>query len=415
MNTKLSEIAEFKNGVNFNKVDNGKLIKCIGVGDFGGISVVDDFNKTNLICIDKEISDDYFLKDNDILFVRSNGNKELVGRSMIVFPHEDKVVCSGFCIRMRITSPDIMPMYLYYLMNSPTYKQQFAKTQQTSINNLNQVVLGDLNIDIPSIKTQQSIVNILSAVTDKIRVNTKIIETLQDQASLLYDYWFTQFDFPDENGKPYKTSGGKMVWNEQLKREIPEEWTAEKLSIVADILSGYSFESTSYVPEGKYKLITIKNVQDNGIDLNVDNFIENVPQNMPEYCHLKQNDILLSLTGNVGRIGLMYSNDCLLNQRVAVIKPKESNNSPYLYFLLKSKMMRQKMEILATGTSQKNLSPIETADLLIPYNKKQLSEFSTFMKETIEAIVLNLKEINELTSLRDWLLPMLMNGQATVE
>lgn len=151
-----------------------------------------------------------------------------------------------------------------------------------------------------------------------------------------------------------------MVWNKQLKREIPKGWEVKEISSICDIISGYSFQSTAYTNSGKYRLITIKNIQDYGVNLNVDNYINDLPDNLPKYCVLSPRDILISLTGNVGRVGIMFINDCLLHQRVALIKPHDDAFTSFIYIMFKGNQMRLTLENSATGTSQKNLSPIDT-------------------------------------------------------
>ena len=193
-----------------------------------------------------------------------------------------------------------------------------------------------------------------------------------------------------------------MVWNEQLKRTIPDGWTTNPLSDIFTFKSGYSFSSDLYEVSGKYKLLTIKNVQNNGINLNVDNYINVLPDNVPDYCLLKAQDILMSLTGNVGRVGIMYADNCLLNQRV------------FVYFLLKSDIIHKQYEMIANGSSQQNLSPIEAEKVIIAYNPEVATKFSTLCNEYLNTIVSNLAENQELINIRDWLLPILMNGQATI-
>jgi len=240
-------------------------------------------------------------------------------------------------------------------------------------------------------------------------------DNLEKQAKILYDYWFTQFDFPDENGRPYCSSGGRMIWNEEVQREIPYSFQPLSLSKLFTLQSGYAFSSDCYSSDGEFKLITIKNVQDSGINLDVDHYIKIIPNNMPDFCKLKQKDILMSLTGNVGRVGLMFGNNCLLNQRVAVVQIGDSELHPYIYFLLKSDILRKKLETIASGSSQSNLSPIEAGDIIIPYNNQLARNFAFQVKAIINNIVLNMTENQHLITLRDWLLPMLMNGQATIE
>lgn len=231
---------------------------------------------------------------------------------------------------------------------------------------------------------------------------------------MLYDYWFTQFDFPNDNGEPFKTSGGKLEWNEILKRNIPDNFSVISISQILSFLSGYSFSSDDFKSNAKYKLLTIKNVQDTGIIPEVDNFIDDIPMNMPEYCLLKPKDILMSLTGNVGRVGILYFSNCMLNQRVALVKANNSKIYAYVYMLLKSDYIRKKFETIAGGSSQANLSPIEAANTHIAYNDLLAEKFSNLAEPLINQIVANLQENLALTELRDWLLPMLMNGQATI-
>lgn len=204
-------------------------------------------------------------------------------------------------------------------------------------------------------------------------------------------------------------------FNDDLKRKIPNGWKSIKINQIASVYSGYPFDSCNYNQNGKYKLITIKNVQDTGIDLNTGNKIEDLPSDLPEYCQLSPGDILLSLTGNVGRVALMFTENCLLNQRVAVIHPKNIKISPYLYCLFKSERLRLKMERIAGGTSQKNLSPIDTENLYIPYNESLVLEFSKEIYPLFNKIINCFEENRSLTAIRNALLPLLMNGQVTID
>lgn len=320
----------------------------------------------------------------------------------------DSVV--GFTAYPAESSALFMHYVFTYIRNS------IQKSTSGSIqDNINIDYLENLDFKIPIKDYQDKIVAVLGTIDKKIALNKRTNAELEAMAKTIYDYWFVQFDFPDENGKPYRTSGGEMEWNEQLKKDIPAGWSASKIKSFCTVTSGYPFDSGSYLTTGHYKLITIKNVQDDGINLDVDNFIETLPSNLPEYCKLKDSDILMSLTGNVGRVGLMYDNSCLLNQRVAIINPSKEAIRSYVYFLFKSDSLRMTMERIATGTSQKNLSPVDTELLNIPYDSIVAEKYSTIVDSAMKEMVLRLKENCELIRLRDWLLPMLMNGQATVE
>lgn len=300
------------------------------------------------------------------------------------------------------------PRYVYYwLKGKKDYLFSIASVTRTPI--LSKSVFENIDIPLPSLKIQERVTKLLSLIDEKIRKNHQINDYLEEMAKTIYDYWFVQFDFPDKNGKPYKSSGGTF------KNGLPIGWNYVPIKNICNILSGFSFQSDDYVQNGKYKLLTIKNVQDTGINLDVDNYINILPENMPDFCKLDIGSILMSLTGNVGRVGILYDSNCLLNQRVSLMQAKNPIMTPFIYCLLKSSKMRYILESLATGTSQKNLSPIEAGNIMIPYDSKIVKNFSKKVTPLIDSIITNLKENNNLTNLREWLLPMLMNGQATIE
>lgn len=206
-----------------------------------------------------------------------------------------------------------------------------------------------------------------------------------------------------------------MVYNEVLKRRIPANFEVIKLKDICEVKSGYPFSSEDYDNNGEFKLITIKNVQDNYISSDTDNNIGNIPDNMPDYCLLKEGDILLSLTGNVGRIGISFEDKLLLNQRVGLLKLKNIYYHSFIYLTFLSKYFKDTLEKISTGSNQKNLSPVETEKIPIIYSKTVLEQFEILTKPIIDKIINNYKENKQLTQLRDFLLPMLMNGQVTIQ
>ena len=212
----------------------------------------------------------------------------------------------------------------------------------------------------------------------------------------------------------FTANNSSMKYSDRLKKYIPEGWDVIQINKLATIESGYSFNPDNYDKNGTYKLITIKNVQDSGIDVEAGDKINIIPNDLPKYCRLKPNDILLSLTGNVGRVGLMFTNNCLLNQRVANVTPFDESLRPYLFCLLKSQTIRVTMERISGGTSQKNLSPIETGNIFVPFNLEAAKEFSIKHEYIISKYVKCLEENLKLTQLRNELLPLLMNGQISI-
>ncbi len=358
----------------------------------------------------------FSVKKDDVFITRTSETVDALAMSCVVVKDYPKATFSGFVKRLRPKTTGIVySKYIAFFLRSKYFRKVLdCNTIMTLRASFNEDMFSFLYLYLPDYEEQVRIGDLLYKMEMKIRTNNKINDNLEQQAKLLYDYWFTQFDFPDENGKPYRSSGGKMVWNEQLKRTIPDGWKTNPLSDIFTFKSGYSFSSDLYEVSGKYKLLTIKNVQNNGINLNVDNYINALPDNVPDYCLLKAKDILMSLTGNVGRVGIMYADDCLLNQRVALAEPVDINQRVFVYFLLKSDVIHKQYEMIANGSSQQNLSPIEAEKVIVAYNPEVATKFSTLCSEYLNTIVSNLAENQELINIRDWLLPMLMNGQATI-
>ena len=295
---------------------------------------------------------------------------------------------------------------LLSMMNLAQYQGQSAQP------GLSVSTLSKLTIKLPDLATQEQCFNVVNLLDKKIQTNNQINQELEAMAKTLYDYWFVQFDFPDQNGKPYKSSGGKMVYNPELKREIPEGWGVTKLNEVVDLISGYPFSSNDYVTSGKYKLYTIKNVQDGYTVDKVDNYLDFLPSNMSHECQLRRGDLIMSLTGNVGRVGMVYEDDVLLNQRVLKLNPFNKTHKSFIYSFFRSDVTKAHLENMSTGTSQKNLSPIDIGNMMIPFPSESL--LSKFL-DNLNMLENNFVENQQLTQLRDWLLPMLMNGQVKVK
>lgn len=324
--------------------------------------------------------------------------------------------CSTDVLIFRVNK-NYNPKYIKYCLSQDSffrYDMLGAKGSKMPRGDKNHILNFEiLDIDL---KSQNSIAKTLSLLDDKIKLNNKTNCELEKMAKEIYDYWFVQFEFPDKNNGPYKTNKGKMIYSPILKKEIPIDWKVDKLKKICDIKSGYPFSSDNYIAKGIYGIITIKNVQNGYIDIYTDNYINSIPNDLPQYCILKKGDILLSLTGNVGRTGLIYSDNLLLNQRVAKIILKQESFYSYIYFLISNNYFRNILEQKSTGTSQKNLSPIETENIniIIP-DKNTINIFNNIAQSIIEKMVKNWIENKSLIELRDFLLPMLMNGQISIK
>lgn len=402
---KLSSLGTLRNGMNYDKSSAVCGCKIIGVADFGN-RVFPDYD--SLSEIDSSIvTKDDLLQNGDIVFVRSNGNKNLVGRTMFIHDIKDPVCYSGFCIAFRPNTDLVYPEYLFYVLRAPFCKKQYGYSQQTNITNLSQGVLGDVDVPVPGLDTQQKLAKILSEIDFKIISNTRICVELEAMAKTLYDYWFTQFDFPNAEGKPYRSSGGEMVWNDQLKREIPKGWSAGQLSDIANITMGQSPSGDTYNENGS-GTIFYQGCTDFGTRFPVPRVYTSAPTRFA-----KAGDILMSVRAPVGTLNIAME-DCCIGRGLAALNSKFGSQLHLLYTLSGFKQLFDVMDGNGTTFGSITKDTLFEMKVVIP-RRDQIKSFEEMVQPIEQKIRVAEQENRELTKLRDWLLPVLMNGQATVE
>lgn len=402
---KLSSLGTLRNGMNYDKSSAVCGCKIIGVADFGN-RVFPDYD--SLSEIDSSIvTKDDLLQNGDIVFVRSNGNKNLVGRTMFIHDIKDPVCYSGFCIAFRPNTDLVYPEYLFYVLRAPFCKKQYGYSQQTNITNLSQGVLGDVDVPVPDLDTQQKLAKILSEIDLKIISNTRICVELEAMAKTLYDYWFTQFDFPNAEGKPYCSSGGEMVWNDQLKRKIPKGWSAGQLSDIANITMGQSPSGDTYNENGS-GTIFYQGCTDFGTRFPVPRVYTSAPTRFA-----KAGDILMSVRAPVGTLNIAME-DCCIGRGLAALNSKFGSQLHLLYTLSGFRQLFDVMDGNGTTFGSITKDTLFEMKVVIP-RRDQIKSFEEMVQPIEQKIRVAEQENRELTKLRDWLLPMLMNGQATVE
>lgn len=402
---KLSSLGTLRNCMNYDKSSAVCGCKIIGVADFGN-RVFPDYD--SLSEIDSSIvTKDDLLQNGDIVFVRSNGNKNLVGRTMFIHDIKDPVCYSGFCIAFRPNTDLVYPEYLFYVLRAPFCKKQYGYSQQTNITNLSQGVLGDVDVPVPDLDTQQKLAKILSEIDLKIISNTRICVELEAMAKTLYDYWFTQFDFPNAEGKPYCSSGGEMVWNDQLKRKIPKGWSAGQLSDIANITMGQSPSGDTYNENGS-GTIFYQGCTDFGTRFPVPRVYTSAPTRFA-----KAGDILMSVRAPVGTLNIAME-DCCIGRGLAALNSKFGSQLHLLYTLSGFKQLFDVMDGNGTTFGSITKDTLFEMKVVIP-RRDQIKSFEEMVQPIEQKIRVAEQENRELTKLRDWLLPVLMNGQATVE
>ena len=362
-----------------------------GTIDFNGLKSVDDPNSSK-----------YVLQENDIVFARTGAS---TGRSYFYDRRDGKFVYAGFLIKFSLDPKKVNPRILKYYTHSKVYYNWVHSFENGATRgNINAKTFADMKLLLPPRNVQDSIASILSSFDDKIAINRRICENLEAQAQALFKHWFIDF-------APFKE--GKFVDSELGM--IPEGWRVGKLEEICVFQNGHAFKSKEFSDSGKYKLITIKGVQDGRLSIDGAVNIENVPSNMKNHCFLKEKDILLSLTGNVGRVCFVDQPNLLLNQRVAKIVPISEEYWGFLYTFMRRKTTQNEMINLAKGTAQANLSPIETAQFKIALPAQEVvSDFSKVVNIMYQKMILLKQESSRLSSLRDTLLPKLMSGEIKV-
>lgn len=334
-------------------------------------------------------------------------------------PYSNIRINSGMVI-VRANPKEYDPYFILLFFRSALFEKQYlshgsgSAQPQLPISALKNICFPDFDIE-----TQRAIVKTAICIDKKIVLNNRINAELEAMAKTLYDYWFVQFDFPDDSpqgqGKPYKASGRKMVYNPTLKRKIPEGWEVKKLSEIAVTGSGGTPLSSN---PAFYENATIPWINSGELNaqfiVSTPNFITELGLEKSSAKLFSKNTILMAMYGaTAGKVSFIDF-PAATNQAICAINPSNQEMNVYLKFTLER--LYKYLINLSSGSARDNLSQdkIKSLDVVIP-EQSTLAQFHEFTKSKMDLILTNLKENQELTSLRDWLIPMLMNGQVTVK
>ncbi len=274
----------------------------------------------------------------------------------VSFWNEPIFVTDGFLIEPK---DDVIFEFLYYILKSK--QRELHNTQKgAAIPHVTPALIGSIDGLLPDISTQHHIANILFRYDSLIENYQKQIKLLEEAAQRLYKEWFVDLHFPGRE-------------NTKIVDGVPEGWEKKKIKDVVELQSGYAFKSSTFEDGCPYKIVTIKNVKDGVFEGENVSTVRTVPEKMPNHCFLKDGDILLSLTGNVGRVCMVIGENYLLNQRVAKLK---SDYPAYTYSLFRSHEMFITICNLANGAAQQNVSPIRIGDIdIVMANDELMKKF----------------------------------------
>ena len=355
------------------------------------------------------------LKKGQVALTKDSETRDDIGIPTYIADDFDDAILGYHCALVTPNKDILDGRYLNALLHTDYAKKYFACNASGSGQRyaLSVEALNSFPVPMIPLRDQERIGEIFSALDKKIELNRRINQNLEAMAKQLYDYWFVQFDFPNEEGKPYKSSGGEMVWNEKLKREIPKGWHASNVCSIADILSGGtpSKQEPTFWNNGT---IPFFGPTDYGGSIFQIETAENITAKGLSRCASSLFDvgtIIITARGSIGKM-VIVGTPMAMNQSCYALKSK-NNEFEYLFFL--TAQLIECLKAKGSGSTFKSIisSDIEQSTLCIA-PQSFITQFGHVVKPIFEKIKGNSFEIATLTKQRDELLPLLMNGQVSV-
>ena len=404
------------------------IIDEISMGPFGSDIKVENFVKNGVPVLNGSNLIGFKLVEDEFKFVSvekaKTFKKAIANRGDIVVTHRgtlgqisfipdnskyEEYVISQSQFRVKLNREMVDPaFFVYFFHTSEGQKRLLANKCHVGVPALAQATTNFkfVEIPLPSLSTQQKISSLLSSIDSKIEVNNHIITELEAIIETLYDYWFVQFNFQNDDGKPYKTNGGKMVWNNELRRAIPFGWENGELQNIANISMGQSPCGESYNEKGE-GTIFYQGCTDFGKRFPTNRMFTTQPSRFA-----KAGDILLSVRAPVGAINIA-NEDCCIGRGLAALNSKIKANT-YLFGVIKNlKQIFDRRNFDGTTFGSITKDDLFTLKIIVPAPSlvKKYQDITQPIFEKQNKIEL---ENRQLHNLRDWLLPMLMNGQVTI-
>ncbi len=393
-------------------------------GDIPWLSVV-DFNTGDkyVYATEKTItqfgldnSSTKLLQKNDII-ISARGT--VGAMAMLPFPMAFNQSCFGIRAKKEIVDAD----YLFYATKCKIEELKQKSKTGNVFKSINLDTFEMLELNLPSLKEQKKIAATLSTLDDKISLNEQINRNLEELARLIYDYWFVQFDFPDKNGKPYKSSGGKMVWNEKLKRDIPAGWqTARVRDVILPIERGISYSSDEITDPNGTPMINLACFDKKG-NYRTGEF-KYFTGKFKNEDKVYPYDMLIACTDLTQKADIIgtpifaptESPFYVFSMDLIKISPIRSSDKQFLYYYLKHPAFHHYIKPFASGTTVKHLRVDGLLDypIFLP-DEKIRDVFADVMEPIRRKIADNSSQCVELSKMRDYLLPLLMNGQVSVK
>ncbi|MFU5371461.1 restriction endonuclease subunit S [Pseudomonas aeruginosa] len=353
-----------------------------------------------------DVPKDYLHNKGDLIVAMTEQSAGLLGSCAFV-PDNDTYLHNQR-LGLITTDPEQLDRaFVYYLFQTKSVREQIRLTSTGSkVKHTSPDRIYSVNAALPNVEEQKKIAAALAALDAKVDCNNRINAELEAMAKTLYDYWFVQFDFPDANGKPYKSSGGKMDYNASLKREIPAGWEDKQLSQIANITMGQSPAGESLNDSGD-GVEFFQGSTDFGWRFPTVRQYTTQPARMA-----KCGDILLSVRAPVGDLNVAHL-DCCIGRGLAALNSRDGFDGFLFYVMQYFKTVFDRRN--SEGTTFGSITKDDLHSLPLVYPPTELlTEYDKVVSRYNQMIFTRSMENQHLTQLRDWLLPMLMNGQVTV-
>jgi len=390
-------------------------IPFIMANDLAGGSI--DFQKCKFISYEQsKLLKKGRAKNGDVLLT----HKGTIGRTALLEISHEYIMLTPQVTYYRVIDDTVLSnLYLKYYFDSNYFQSIFSSWAQGGSTRAYVGITDQRNLPIvvPPLQEQKAIAHILSTLDEKIEVNNKINKTLEEMAQAIFKHWFVEFEFPNEDGEPYKSSGGEMVDSEL--GPIPKGWEVGKVGSYMKVKSGFAFKSQWWADEG-IPVVKIKNLSNGVVDYNDVGYVSADKVNLAKDFIVKSGDILIAMTGaTIGKIGLVYefNNTVLVNQRVGkfFIGDDPFIKLPFAYVLLTNKAINEEIISLGGGSAQPNVSPSQIENIKIPFpTDNKIEIYNELLNSSFRKLVENIKENERLKQIRDTLLPKLMSGEIRV-
>ncbi|MEK4186382.1 restriction endonuclease subunit S [Paenibacillus sp. FSL L8-0494] len=404
---KFSELYKMSSGISSNPEQAGHGSPFLSFSTiFNNYFIPEEL--TDYMNSSKEEQEKYSIKKGDVFLTRTSETLNELAMSSVSLKDYPEATFSGFAKRLRPIQKEITyEKFMGFYLRSEYFRKIINNNATMTLRaSFNENIFSYLKVHLPDYQTQMKIGDFLFELEEKKILNNKINKELEKLAKTIYDYWFVQFDFPDKNGKPYKTSGGKMEWNDKLGREIPVGWTDGVLSDIANITMGQSPPGESYNKKGE-GMIFFQGCTDFGNRFPITRQFTTQPKRFA-----KEGDILLSVRAPVGTLNVAKEN-CCIGRGLAALNSKD-NCIAYLFGAmtdLKQIFDRRNVD----GTTFGSITKDDLFSLkVVKPDKDILNQYQKTMNPVFEKQNKIELENQQLSELRDWLLPMLMNGQVEV-